>query len=110
MPSAKSRQRPSGPDDGPSIPDPLGDDSRVAASGSLTSGSREREGLLRSGSTPLPDGGVDQHPVHDEDAEDELDAEAYEKQVDEARNTGFEPLIDDDAPEEDRDSEDEDEA
>jgi hypothetical protein len=108
MPSAKPK--PAAPDDRPSIPDPLGDDSRVAASGSLTSGSREREGLLRSGSTPLPDGGVAQHPVHDEDAEDELDAEAYEKQVDAAPNTGFEPRVDDEEPEEDRDSEDEDEA
>ena len=110
MASAKARRKPAAADDGPSIPDPLGDDSRVAASGSLTGGSREREGLLRSGSTPLQDGGVDQHPMHDEDAEDELDAEAYEKQVDEARNTGFEPLVDDDEPEEDRDSEDEDKA
>jgi hypothetical protein len=110
MPSAKPGQKPFDPTDRPSIPDPLGDDRHVAASGSLTSESRGREGLLRSGSTPLPDGGVGQHPVHDEDVEDELDADAYEQQVDDAPNTGFEPRIDDDTPEEDRDSEDEDEA
>ena len=43
------------------IPDPLGDDRRVGASGQLTSGEPGHAGLMRSGSTPLPDGGVKQH-------------------------------------------------
>jgi hypothetical protein len=80
----------------PPIPDPLGDDTHVVGSGRLTAGSRERQGLLRAGSTPVPDGGLADHPIHDESLED-LDADAYEEEFDAARKTGFEPREDDDA-------------
>ena len=82
----------------------------MVASGNLTGGGRERQGLLRSGSTPREDGGIAEHPVHDEDtaSEGELGPDDYEEEFDEARESGFEPRIDDD--DEDRASEDEEEA
>ncbi len=84
------------PEEGPPIPDPLGDDRHVAPSGELTGGSREREGLLRSGFSEKPDGGVAEHPVHDEDQED-LGPDEFEEEFEEARRSGFEPVVDDEA-------------
>ncbi|MFL5053482.1 MAG: hypothetical protein ACJ8D4_25535 [Xanthobacteraceae bacterium] len=75
------------PADPPSIPDPLGDDRHVVASGRLTGESPDHEGLLGSGAEPLPDGGVEQHPMHDEDLED-LGPDDYEALTD-APETGF---------------------
>src|SRR4051794_22737269 len=68
----------------PPIPDPLGDDRRVVASGALTSDEPGRQGLLRSGSMPLEDGGNENHPVHD-DGMDDLDPDDYEELFDEAQ-------------------------
>jgi hypothetical protein len=79
----------------PSIPDPLGDDRHVVGSGKLTSGGPGREGLLRAGATPLPDGGVKEHPTHDHGEGDDLGPDGFEEQFDEARNTGFEPRDED---------------
>jgi hypothetical protein len=106
--ASKARPKTADPTERPSIPDPLGDDRSVGVTGNLTGGGRDREGLLRSGSTPREDGGVAEHPVHDEDVEGELDAEDYEQQFDDARKTGFEPRVDDD--EDDREPGEEDEA
>jgi hypothetical protein len=79
------------PPERPPIPDPLGDDEHVAPSGHLTSDSPDHEGLLRSGTRPLPDGGVEEHPTHDEGYLDDLGPEDYEAQFDEAPKTGFVP-------------------
>jgi hypothetical protein len=86
------------PAERPPIPDPLGDDRRVGATGELTSGEPGHAGLLRAGSTPLPDGGVKEHPVHDHGEGDDLDADGYEKEFDEARGTGFEPRDEEETP------------
>jgi hypothetical protein len=69
------------PTDPPPIPDPLGDDRHVVASGRLTGESPDHEGLLGSGAEPLPDGGVQDHPMHDEDLDD-LGPEDYEALTD----------------------------
>jgi hypothetical protein len=89
------------------VADPLGDPSHVVPGGELTAQHRpEREGLLRSGSMPKTDGGVDQHPTHDED-QDDMGPDEYEEEFDEARNTGFEPVEDDEGePTGDEDEED----
>ena len=73
------------------IPDPLGDDEHLVASGRLAGGSRDHQGLLGSGSMPLPDGGIPEHPTHDAGFLDDLSPEDYEVQIDEAPRTGFEP-------------------
>jgi hypothetical protein len=86
------------PAERPPIPDPLGDDRRVGASGELTSGEPGYQGLLRSGSTPLPDGGVKEHPTHDHGEGDDLDADGYEQEFEEARNSGFEPRDEEETP------------
>jgi hypothetical protein len=82
------------PTERPPIPDPLGDDERVAPSGRLTSEAPGHEGLLRSGATPLPDGGVEEHPTHDHGRADDLQPDDYETQFEQAANTGFEPRED----------------
>jgi hypothetical protein len=91
------------PTDPPPIPDPLGDGEHVVPSGRLTSGSPDHAGLLGSGSEPLPDGGVDQHPIHDEDLED-LGPEEYEALAD-AAETGFLQDEDEEQPEEETEEE-----
>ena len=83
------------PAERPPIPDPLGDDEHVRPSGRLTSQSRDHEGLLRSGETPLPDGGIDEHPMHDHGNDDDLGPEEYEARFAEAPATGFEPREED---------------
>jgi hypothetical protein len=104
---ALSRETEAAPRNGPPIPDPLGDDERVVASGRLTTKSPDREGLLGSGSEPLPDGGVEQHPTHDADLED-LGPDAYEALTD-APETGFLRREDEEQPEEETEDEDEEE-
>jgi len=99
---------PAPPRDRPSIPDPLGDDRHVVAAGELTAESPDREGLLGAGSEPLPDGGVDQHPIHDDNPED-LGPDDYEALTD-SPETGFlrredEERLDDEDEEEDEDAE-----
>jgi len=81
-----------------SIPDPLGDDRHVGRTGELTSGEPGHEGLLRTGATPRPDGGVEEHPMNDHGHEDDLGPEAFEEQLEEARRTGFEPQDEDEEP------------
>jgi hypothetical protein len=49
---------------------------------------RDKERTLE-GRTPAPDGGVAQHPIHDEDIED-LDADDYQRQVDEIEDVALE--------------------
>jgi hypothetical protein len=115
--SNNRRNQPAGPSQGaegappadrPSIPDPLGDDRHGVPSGDLTAESPDREGLLGAGSEPLPDGGVDQHPIHDDDPED-LGPDDYEELTD-SPETGFlrredeERLEDEDEEEEDEDA------
>ena len=79
----------------PPIPDPLGDDEHVSPSGRLTSEGRDHEGLLRSGETPLPDGGVGEHPMHDHGHDDDLGPDEYEARFAQAPATGFEPREED---------------
>jgi len=83
---------------GPPIPDPLGDDQHVSPSGRLTSRARDHEGLLRSGATPLPDGGIDEHPMHDHGHDDDLGPDEYEARFAQAPATGFEPREEDTEP------------
>ena|SRR5215216_581545 len=87
------------PAERPPIPDPLGDDEHVAPSGRLTSDAPGHEGLLRSGATPLPDGGVQEHPMHDHGLADDLKPEDFEAQFEDAPKTGFEPRQDEEGTE-----------
>lgn len=86
------------PPERPSIPDPLGDDRRTGATGGLTSGEPGYQGLLRSGSTPQPDGGVKEHPVHDHGEGDDMGPDGYEEEFEEARKAGFEPREEEETP------------
>jgi len=102
---ASSNENKASTDERPSIPDPLGDDRHVRASGRLTSASPERQGLLGAGSEPLPDGGVGDHPVHDDDLED-LGPEEYEALTD-APETGLLRRKDEEIPDDLLDEEEE---
>jgi hypothetical protein len=93
------------PPDRPSIPDPLGDDRHVLASGELTGESPDRDGLLGAGSEPRPDGGVDQHPIHDDDSED-LGPDDYEELTD-SPETGFLRRQDEERPDDEDGDEEE---
>jgi len=42
---------------------------------------RIAEDVVAGGTTPRPDGGVDQHPIHDEDQEDATPSD-YEREID----------------------------
>jgi hypothetical protein len=108
QPVGSSHGTEAAPPDRPSIPDPLGDDRHVVGSGDLTAESPDRKGLLGAGSEPLPDGGVDQHPIHDDNSED-LGPDDYEELTD-SPETGFlrrkdEERLDDEDEEEDEDAE-----
>ena len=46
------------------------------------------EGIEPSGSRPLEDGGVEQHPIHDSDVED-LGPEDFEEMTEEVAKTGI---------------------
>jgi hypothetical protein len=63
----------------------------VRPSGRLTSGRPDHEGLLRSGARPLPDGGVDEHPIHDHGNDNDLGPAEFEARFAQAPATGFEP-------------------
>jgi hypothetical protein len=93
---------------GAAIPDPLGDSEHVVPSGRLTSHSRDHEGLLGSGETPLPDGGVDEHPIHDHGVDDDFQPDDYEAQFEQAPATGFEPREDDELASNDNEPQSED--
>lgn len=92
--SAQPARQARAEDRDPSIPDPLGDDRRVVPAGGLTAGTRDHEGLLGAGSMPRQDGGVAEHPIHDEDGED-MGPNEFEEEFEEARLGGFEPRVND---------------
>lgn len=60
---------------------------RDAASGSFP---EPADDFTATDTRPPEDGGVDQHPVHDDDLED-LQPEDYEEMVEEAAEGGFDP-------------------
>jgi hypothetical protein len=58
-------------DQGPTRPDELPE----------PEGGRITEDVVGGGTTPRPDGGIDQHPIHDEDQEDATPSD-YEREID----------------------------
>jgi hypothetical protein len=80
MPRKTSRNKPPPAKAEPIIPDELlrRDQPQPTSPGAMP---RPDEGRQTDGS-PLLDGGVDQHPIHDEDQEDQ-GSEDYEQQIEE---------------------------
>lgn len=87
----KRERKPSAPPDSRSpqsneLPDDLRRDDRQAAAGEEIPSpdeDAERDDAVDVHS-PAIDGGIDQHPIHDDDPDDDFTPEDYEEQIDES--------------------------
>lgn len=76
--------------DEPDMPEDARRRDQPLADAPATVPARGEEEMAPGALTPSEDGGVEQHPTHDSDAED-LDSEDYEELTDEVEDTGTKP-------------------